>query len=272
MILRYHPDKSKRIESERFSLITHAFELLSNPALRRSYDSVDPKFDDAVPNPTTNENFYEIFGPVFERNARWSVHQHVPLLGNDDTSFEQVNKLYRFWYDFVSWREYSYLGKKWRKNEFVLLENNFFSSIDEEDKSQGQDRDERRYIEKLNRVERQKRKKTEITRLRTLVDRAYALDPRIKRQKKEEQQRKEDEKMRRKQENDKRRQDQKQREADEAKLIADEKQRVEDEAKRKQDETKREKEALKKIMKYVLEYPIKLIESRILYSRCMRLV
>ncbi|CAF1102645.1 unnamed protein product [Rotaria sp. Silwood1] len=229
MILRYHPDKSKRIESERFSLITHAFELLSNPILRRSYDSIDPKFDDSIPNPTTADNFYEIFGPVFERNARWSVHQHVPLLGNDDTSFEQVNKFYRFWYDFVSWREYSYL--------------------DEEDKSQGQDRDERRYIEKLNRVERQKRKKTEITRLRTLVDRAYALDPRIKRQKKEDQQRKDDEKLRRKQEIDKRRQEQKQKEIDEANRIAEEKQRVEEEAKRKQDEAKREKDAQKKLMK-----------------------
>ncbi|CAF3018586.1 unnamed protein product [Rotaria sp. Silwood2] len=229
MILRYHPDKSKRLESERFSLITHAFELLSNPTLRRSYDSIDPKFDDSIPNPTTADNFYELFGPVFERNARWSVHQHVPLLGNDDASFEQVNKFYRFWYDFVSWREYSYL--------------------DEEDKSQGQDRDERRYIEKLNRAERQKRKKTEITRLRTLVDRAYALDPRIKRQKKEEQQRKDDEKMRRKQEIDKRRQEQKQKETDEANRIAEEKQRVEEEAKRKQDEAKREKDAQKKLMK-----------------------
>ncbi|CAF1120972.1 unnamed protein product [Adineta steineri] len=229
MILRYHPDKSKRIESERFSLITHAFELLSNPTLRRSYDSVDPKFDDAIPNPTTADNFYEVFGPVFDRNARWSIHQHVPLLGNDETSFEQVNKFYRFWYDFSSWREYSYM--------------------DEEDKSQGQDRDERRYIEKLNRVERVKRKKTEMTRLRNLVDRAYALDPRIKRQKKEEQQRKDDEKLRRKQEVDKRKQEQKQKEIDEAKRIADEKQRTEEEAKRKQDEAKKEKDAQKKIIK-----------------------
>jgi DnaJ family protein C protein 2 len=123
--------------------------------------------------------------------------------------------------------------------------------IDEEDKSQGQDRDERRYIEKLNRAERQKHKKTEMTRLRNLVDRAYALDPRIKRQKKEEQQRKDDEKSRRKQENDRKRQEQKQREFDEAKRIADEKQRVEDEAKRKQDEVKREKELQKKLIKYV---------------------
>ncbi|CAF1334790.1 unnamed protein product [Rotaria magnacalcarata] len=229
MILRYHPDKSKRIESERFSLITHAFELLSNPTLRRSYDSIDPKFDDSIPNPTTADNFYQLFGPVFERNARWSIHQHVPLLGNDDTSFELVNRFYRFWYDFVSWREYSFL--------------------DEEDKSQGQDRDERRYIEKMNRAERQKRKKIETTRLRNLVDRAYALDPRIKRQKKEEQQRKDDEKLRRRQEIDKRRQEQKQKEIDEANRIAEEKQRVDEEAKRKQDEVKREKDAQKKLIK-----------------------
>lgn len=124
--------------------------------------------------------------------------------------------------------------------------------IDEEDKSQGQDRDERRYIEKLNRAERQKHKKTEVTRLRNLVDRAYTLDPRIKKQKKDEQQRKDDEKLRRKQENDRKRQEQKQRETDEAKRIADEKQRVEDETKRKQDEVKREKEVQKKLMKYVV--------------------
>jgi len=112
MILRYHPDKSKRIESERFSLITHAFELLSNPTSRRSYDSIDPKFDDSVPNPTTADGYYETFAPVFERNARWSVHHPVPPLGNDEASFEHVNKFYRFWYDFESWREYSYLGEK----------------------------------------------------------------------------------------------------------------------------------------------------------------
>lgn len=88
-----------------------------------------------------------------------------------------------------------------------------------------------------------------MTRLRNLVDRAYALDPRIKKQKKDEQQRKDDEKSRRKQENDRKRQEQKQREIDEAKLIADEKQRIEDEAKRKQDEAKREKEVQKKLIK-----------------------
>ena len=90
-----------------------------------------------------------------------------------------------------------------------------------------------------------------MTRLRLLVDRAYALDPRIKRQKKEEQQRKEDEKQRRKNEVEKRKQEQKQRQDEEAARLAEEKQREEDEAKRKQNEVKKEKEAQKKMIKFV---------------------
>jgi DnaJ family protein C protein 2 len=39
---------------------------------RRSYDSVDPIFDNAVPSSTsiTKENFFTNFRPAFERNAR----------------------------------------------------------------------------------------------------------------------------------------------------------------------------------------------------------
>ncbi|XP_015749528.1 PREDICTED: dnaJ homolog subfamily C member 2-like [Acropora digitifera] len=51
-------------------------------------------------------------------------------------------------------------------------------------------RDERRWIEKQNRAMRQKRKKEEGTRMRNLVDNAYACDPRIKKFKDEEKERK----------------------------------------------------------------------------------
>lgn len=55
-----------------FTCITIANDILSNPTRRRAYDSVDPQFDDAVPsvNNTSRNNFYEVFGPVFQRNAR----------------------------------------------------------------------------------------------------------------------------------------------------------------------------------------------------------
>ena len=57
----------------------------------------------------------------------------MPRLGTDATSREVLDRFYKFWYDFESWREYSYL--------------------DEEDKEKGSDRDERRWIEKNNRVQ-----------------------------------------------------------------------------------------------------------------------
>lgn len=43
-----------------------------SPASRRSYDSVDPTFDNDIPgDKVTAEKFISTFAPVFERNARW---------------------------------------------------------------------------------------------------------------------------------------------------------------------------------------------------------
>lgn len=47
-------------------------------------------------------------------------------------------------------------------------------------------RDDKRYTEKKNKAERARRKKEDITRLRSLVDMALGVDPRIKRIKQEE--------------------------------------------------------------------------------------
>ncbi|KAK6175900.1 hypothetical protein SNE40_014276 [Patella caerulea] len=69
-------------------------------------------------------------------------------------------------YDFDSWREFSYL--------------------DEEEKEKGENRDERRWIEKQNKAARQKRKKEETSRIRQLVDNAYACDPRVMKFKEDE--------------------------------------------------------------------------------------
>lgn len=51
-------------------------------------------------------------------------------------------------------------------------------------------REERRWIEKQNKAERARRKKEEMSRIRSLVDAAYACDPRLARFKDEERQRK----------------------------------------------------------------------------------
>ena len=89
-----------------------------------SFDSVDPQNDDSVPpnNAHSKENFFAVFGPAFESNARcvsprlvplasagvatshtgaplcrWSSQQPVPQLGMPDDSYEQVDQFYSFW-------------------------------------------------------------------------------------------------------------------------------------------------------------------------------
>lgn len=141
------------------------------PKTRRSYDSVDPEFDDSLPTQSDIDNrYYESFQKYFELNARWSEKKGVPPFGNENAVREDVERFYSFWYDFKSWREFSYL--------------------DEEDKEKGQDRDERRWIEKENKVARIKRKKEEMMRIRALVDLAYNNDKRIQKFKNEEKERK----------------------------------------------------------------------------------
>ena len=81
--------------------------------------------------------------------TRWSIKKPVPKLGGENSTFDEVNDFYTFWYDFDSWREFSYL--------------------DEESKESAQDRDERRWIDKQNKSARAKRKKEETTRIRQLV-------------------------------------------------------------------------------------------------------
>jgi DnaJ homolog subfamily C member 2 len=178
IVLRHHPDKRKgqgekeiNPDEDYFTCITRAYEFLGVPAKRRSYDSIDPLFNDDLPTQSEiDKDFYGSLGPCIRENARWSEKKNVPLLGNDTSDRAHVERFYDFWYDFQSWREYSYL--------------------DEEDKDKGQDRDERRWIDKQNKQMRVKRKKEEMTRIRQLVDLAYNNDPRIGRFKKEEKERK----------------------------------------------------------------------------------
>ncbi|XP_043245194.1 dnaJ homolog subfamily C member 2-like [Amphibalanus amphitrite] len=234
-VLRHHPDKRRgageeiRDEDDYFTCITRAYETLGVPAKRISYDSVDPLFDEEIPDgKVSKEKFFKVYRPVFERNARWSTRRPVPELGNSKSSRDDVEHFYSFWYDFDSWREFSYL--------------------DEEEKEKGENRDERRFIERQNKAARKDRKKAETARLRQLVDNAYAADPRIQRFKEEDRDKKAAQKQR-KQEERQRRLEEEERALKLAEEEAQRRREAEEAARREEQETaRRQKEAARQAL------------------------
>jgi len=180
-VLKHHPDKKAGAvgnsnDDAFFKCIQKANDVLTHPEKRRQFDSVDPHYDlldSDVPTAQQvtkardpNTAFFRLFAPVFEREARFSRKQPVPLLGQYSDSKEKVEGFYDFWYNFDSWRSFEYLDKE---------------------VNEGSDnRDDKRYTEKKNKAERARRKKEDTARLRNIVDVALSADPRIKRIKQEE--------------------------------------------------------------------------------------
>jgi DnaJ homolog subfamily C member 2 len=174
LVVRFHPDKvqkeskgtpaemakSKAQADAVYLAINKAFETLTDEKKRRAYDSMY-EFDDSIPENSNKGEFFALFGPVFDRNARFSEIKPVPKLGKMDDDEETVTNFYNFWFGFESWRDFSAEGEK--------------------DTSNAEQRDERRYLEKQNRAAVAKMKKAEIARVADLVSRAYARDPRIAR-------------------------------------------------------------------------------------------
>ena len=145
-----------------FKCIQKATETLLDPVKRRQFDSVDEAAD--VEPPTKKETakgkFFKLWGPVFESEARFSKVQPVPLLGDDNSTQEDVETFYNFWYNFDSWRTFEYL--------------------DEDVPDDNENRDQKRHIERKNANSRRKRKTEDTARLRKLVDDCLSLDERIK--------------------------------------------------------------------------------------------
>lgn len=180
-VLKHHPDKKAGVAGDSnddafFKCIQKAMEVLSHSEKRRQFDSVDPHYEELEQDVPTekqvksakdpNAFFFKSFGPIFEREARFSRKQPVPMLGEFNDTKQQVEGFYDFWYNFDSWRSFEYMDKE---------------------VNEGSDsRDDKRYTEKKNKAERARRKKEDIARVRQLVDLALSVDPRIKRIKQEE--------------------------------------------------------------------------------------
>jgi len=237
-VLRHHPDKRKALGEEvkdgddYFSCITKAFEQLENPEMRKAFDCVDPTFDNKVPKAlkkVNTEEFIKTFAPVFELNTRWSVKSPVPAIGDDETSREEVDEFYTFWYAFDSWREYSYL--------------------DEEERDQAEDRWERREMDKMNKAERKERKAEETKRIRKLVDNAYNSDPRIPRFMEELKQEKLAKKKAKTDQGKAKKEEEERIQKEQEEAVKKAKEAQEDIEKAKKANAKKEKEVVKKMLK-----------------------
>ena len=165
-VLLHHPDKkAAQGQSENdqfFKCMQRATDILLDPVKRRQFDSVDEAAERDPPSKkdVTKKGFYKAWGPVFEAESRFSKVQPVPKLGNDNSTKEEVENFYNFWYAFDSWRSFEYL--------------------DEEVPDDGESRDQKRHQERKNNNARKKRKNEDVQRLRELVDQCLAADERPK--------------------------------------------------------------------------------------------
>lgn len=174
--LVFHPDKKGGVKewnckntaemtaaevNTHFLKIQEAASILSDESLRRQYDSSSP-FDEKLPlvSEITAENFYEICGNAFRKEAKWSTVKPVPDLGNADTAISTVKSFYQFWSEkFSSWRDFSDKG--------------------EYDIEEGQDREERRWMQKENWKVVSKFVQQEHQRVMKFVNLCESKDPRI---------------------------------------------------------------------------------------------
>ncbi|KAJ5375929.1 hypothetical protein N7509_012815 [Penicillium cosmopolitanum] len=165
-VLRHHPDKKaasgKSDENDNFfKCIQKATELMLDPVRRRQFDSVDEAAEmDPPSKKQLAKGYFKAWAPVFHAEGRFSNKQPVPQLGNDDSTQEEVESFYNFWYNFDSWRTFEYL--------------------DEDIPDDGEGRDQKRHTEKKNANARRKRKQEDNVRLREMLDEVMAGDERIK--------------------------------------------------------------------------------------------
>jgi len=189
--LIYHPDKTGRgEEDEVFLKVKAAFDTLSDKTKRKAYDSQMP-FDDSVPKGNEIEaEFYDVYGPVFERNLRFDDRLNPdkkqpvgkknkkkkkgqkgpPSFGNNDTPLDQVHAFYDYWTHFESWRDFSLQAAKLTNNENFDADN-----VDS--------RYEKRFIQKEIDRKAKALKREEMARVNLLVEHAMAADPRLRREK-----------------------------------------------------------------------------------------
>ncbi|CAJ2503495.1 Uu.00g108890.m01.CDS01 [Anthostomella pinea] len=165
-VLKHHPDKKAAQGSSEddsfFKCIQKATEVLLDPVKRRQFDSIDEKADVEPPSKKeSGKNFYKLWSRVFKAESRFSKQQPVPMFGDANSTKEEVDNFYNFWYNFDSWRTFEYL--------------------DEDVPDDNENRGQKRHMERKNANARSKKKAEDNARLRKMLDDCSAADERIKR-------------------------------------------------------------------------------------------
>jgi len=101
-----------------------------------------------------------LWSNVFKAEGRFSRVQPVPKFGDENSTQEDVESFYNFFYNFDSWRSFEYQ--------------------DEDVPDDNENRDQKRHMERKNNNARKKKKNEDVARLRKLVDDAMSGDERIK--------------------------------------------------------------------------------------------
>jgi len=179
--LMYHPDKAAQNDidpeeaEQKFKEIQEAYDILTDPEKKVMFQSDPknlPKNFDRIPSGDEDGDFFEIYTEPFQRFARWSEVQPVPLLGDADTPIEEVDTFYDFWFEFKSWRILT--GNPQKEGE-----DNKPPEEGEYDMDQAEDAYERRWMKVENERERKRLKKEHMKTIAALRDQAFKRDPRV---------------------------------------------------------------------------------------------
>jgi len=197
-----------------FLKVKEAFETLGgDPSKRKAYDSTID-FDESIPSAADlgtrkGGDFYTVFGKCFQRNLRFAVENDpaligtknangggqggggggrgkgkkggknsnkqankaaaiLPSLGHATTTIGSVNEFYEYWIHFESWRDFTIPAAKLTENDQENYELCRF---------------QKRAMEQEVSRKAKSLKKEEMARISKLVERAMALDPRLKAEK-----------------------------------------------------------------------------------------
>ena len=106
-------DEKRKLEiNNKWLKIKEPYDTLLDPEKKKKYDSTF-EFDETIPeDEKVNENeFFLNYGPVFMKNGIWSKRKPIPKLGDMNTPIEKVKRFYKFWFNFMSWRDFTAEGE-----------------------------------------------------------------------------------------------------------------------------------------------------------------